>query len=170
MPKRNQHDHSSGDARAPYSDSGGPAGRHAETHDVRREALTNPGGSAPDATEEFVADIAPDTSATELGGHSDESRSAIDDKELHARLDILDQDELARLRILQPGARLEQGGTYLDLNDPARQPFKALGGQEADTHHRYVAKRDTDYELWNLLVGEAGDVEIERPEGARLAT
>jgi len=54
----------------------------------------------------------------------------------------------------------------VDLNDPSRQPFKALGSQQADADHRYVAKRDTDYELWNLLVGEGRDVEIERPEGA----
>jgi len=166
MPKRNQHDQSTGDARKPFSDQGGPAGRHAQTHDVRREAVTNPTGSAPDPAEAFVPDIAPDTSSGEAGGHAQESRSAVDDKDLHVRLQVLDDDELARLLILQPGARLEQGGTYVDLNDASRQPFKALGSQQADADHRYVAKRDTDYELWNLLVGEGRDVEIERPEGA----
>jgi len=166
MPRRGQHDQSKGDARAPFSDQGGPAGRHAQTHDVRREALTNPTGSAPDPEEAFAAEIAPDTSTAGPGGHSQESRSAVDDKDLHARLDILDDDQLSRLLILQPGARLEQGGTYVDLNDLSRQPFKALGSQEAGAEHRYVAKRDTDYELWNLLVGQGREVEIERPEGA----
>jgi len=38
-----------------------------------------------------------------------------------------------------------------------------LGGHEATERNRYIAKRDTDYELWNRLVGEDGDPEIERP-------
>ncbi len=166
MPRRGQHDQSPGDARKPFSDEGGPAGRHAETHDVRREELTNPTGPAPDREAEFAADIAPDTSAAEPGGHTEESRSAVDDKALHARLPMLDDAELARLSILEPGARLDQGGTYVDLNDASRTPFKAMGGQEAGTAHRYVAKRDTDYELWNQLVGQGREAEIERPSTA----
>lgn len=162
MPRRGQHDQSPGDARKPFSDDGGPAGRHAETHDVRREALTNPTGPAPEG-EDFAVDIAPDTSAVETGGHADESRAAVDDKVLHERLDMLDRDELSRLSILEAGARLEQGGTYVDLDDLARGPFKAVGAHEADAEHRYVAKRDTDYELWNRLVGQGREVEVERP-------
>src|SRR4051812_2035990 len=42
--QRMSDDHSPGDRRQPYSDRGGPEGRHAETHDVRREELTNPRG------------------------------------------------------------------------------------------------------------------------------
>src|SRR4051794_1776394 len=103
MPKRGQHDQSTGDARAPFSNLGGPAGRHAQTHDVRREALTNPSGSAPDPEEESFDEIVANTSTAKHGGHSQESRSAADDKDLHARLDILDEDQLARLLILQPG-------------------------------------------------------------------
>jgi len=70
---------------------------------------------------------------------------------------------LARLQVLKPGTRLEQGGTYVDLNRLNEGPIKALGGHEATARDRYVAKRDTDYELWNRLVGEDGDPEIERP-------
>ena len=75
----------------------------------------------------------------------------------------LTSDELSRLQVLEPGTRLEQGGTYVDLNRLSEGPFKALGGHEATDHERYIAKRDTDYELWNRLVGEDGDPEIERP-------
>src|SRR3712207_5336210 len=115
MPKRGQHDKSPGDDRQPYSDQGGPAGRHAQTHDVRRELLTNPKG--PDrGPDEFADDIAPDTSPVELSGHADESVRAVDDKYLHERLSALSSDELARLPVLQTGTRLEQGHTYLDLN------------------------------------------------------
>ena len=165
MPRRRHDDYSPGDARKRYSDRGGPAGKHAETHDVRREALTNPKGPQPKG-EEFTADIAPDTSTAELGGHAEESAPAADDKRLQQRLSKLDRDELAQLTVLRPGTRLEQGGTYLDLNNLARGPFKALGGQEVGPRDRYVAKRDVDYELWNRLVGQDREPEIERPSPA----
>jgi hypothetical protein len=157
MPKRGQRDHSPGDARRRYSDRGGPGGRHAETHDVRREALTNPKGLQPTRSDAFVGDIAPDTSTAQPGGHEDESSSAADDKRLHERLDMLQAEELDRLSILEQGVRLEQGGTYLDLNDLERGPFTALGAQEAGPGNRYVAKRDTDHELWNRLVGKPSE-------------
>jgi hypothetical protein len=92
-----------------------------------------------------------------------ESAPAVEDKDLHERLPELTSDELSRLQVLEPGARLEQGGTYVDLNRLSEGPFKALGGHEATQNDRYVAKRDTDYELWNRLVGADGDPEIERP-------
>ena len=52
-------DHSTGDSRQPYSDEGGPEARHAQTHDVAREAATN---SAPqvDEPDEFANDLAND--------------------------------------------------------------------------------------------------------------
>src|SRR4051812_41283960 len=117
MPKRGKgqsDDMSPGDARKPYSDIGGPAARHAQTHDVRREQLTNPKG--PDRSDEaFAADLAPATPARDLHGHADESRPAAEDKVLHERLPDLTNDELARLPVVEQGVRLEQGGTYLDL-------------------------------------------------------
>ena len=99
----------------------------------------------------------------DVPGHTDESTSAVDDKGLHERLPSLDDAELARLSVLEAGTALEQGGTYLDLNDLARGPFKAIGGQEAGSKNRYVAKRDTDYELWNRLAGDR-EPTLERPD------
>ncbi len=160
MPRR--HDPSPGDARQPFSDLGGPPGKHAQTHDLRREALSNAKGPQPEA-DDFAADLAPGTPADGPGGHADQSAPAADDKRLQDRLEELDSDELARLSVLETGARLEQGGTYVDLNDRRRQPFKALGGQAAGPEHRYVAKRDTDHELWNRLVGQGRQAKVERP-------
>jgi hypothetical protein len=97
------------------------------------------------------------------GGHAAESAPAVDDKVLHDRFPELSSDELSRLQVIEPGTRLEQGGTYVDLNRLRDGPFKALGGHEATERDRYIAKRDTDYELWNRLVGEDADPEIERP-------
>jgi hypothetical protein len=87
---------------------------------------------------------------------------AVDDKALYARLPDVTSDELSRLQVLEPGTRLEQGGTYVDLNRLAEGSFKALGGHEATKGDRYIAKRDTDYELWNRLVCDDRDPEIER--------
>ena len=154
-------DHSPGDARKPYSDQGGPAARHAQTHDVAREALTNPKG--PVAVDpSFDEQLAP-VGVGDAPGHADESRLATDDKRIINQLPDLSADELSRLTVLEPGVRLEQGGVYLDLNDRARGPFKALGGHEAEPGSRYVAKRDLDYDLWNRLAGADDDPEIERP-------
>jgi len=154
-------DHSPGDRRQPYADRGGPEARHAETHDVRREAHTNPKGPQPEDAS-FAEQLAP-VEAGPGGGHAAESAPAADDKVLHNRLPELSSDELARLLVLETGTRLEQGGAYVDLNRLDDGPFKALGGHEAKQGNRYVAKRDTDYELWNRLVGQDPEPEIERP-------
>ena len=155
-------DHSPGDRRQPYADRGGPEGRHAETHDVRREAHTNPKGPEPEDPS-FAAQLAP-VETGRAASHAMESAPASADKTLHNRLRELDDDELSRLAVLEPGARLDQGGTYVDLNRLDDGPFKALGGHEATAANRYVAKRDTDYELWNRLVGQEIEPEIERPD------
>jgi hypothetical protein len=161
-----RHDPSPGDARKPFSDMGGPEGKHAQTHDLRREELSNAKGPEPEG-EDFGADIAPAAPDEGAGGHAGESRTAADDKRLHQRLEDLDGAELAQLPVLETGARLHQGSTYVDLNDAERQPFTALGGQEAGPEHRFVAKRDTDHELWNRLVGQGREVEVERPAEAQ---
>jgi hypothetical protein len=154
-------DHSPGDRRQPYSDRGGPEGRHAETHDVRLEELTNPvGPQTVDTT--FAEQLAP-TEPTQGGGHVTKSIPAAEDKVLHTRLPQLTNEELSRLQVLEPGTRLEQGGMYIDLNRLAEGPFKVLGGHEATENDRYIAKQDTDYELWNRLVNEDADPDIERP-------
>jgi hypothetical protein len=153
-------DQSPGDRRQPYSNRGGPEGRHAETHDVRREAHTNPKGPEPEDPT-FAEQLAPMSIG---GGHAGESAPAAADKQVHTMLSTLTSDELDRLPILEPGVRLEQGGTYLNLNDLASGPFKAIGGHEATKDDRIVAKRDTDYELWNRLAGDDREPELERPE------
>jgi hypothetical protein len=155
-------DHSPGDARRPYSDVGGTEARHAQTHDVRREQLTNPKGPEPGDTS-FDEQLAPEGSPTR-GGHSAESEPAVEDKSLHDWLPALSDDELARLSVLDAGTRLEQGGVYLDLNRLSRGPFKALAGHVAGHGDRFVAKRDTDYELWNRLAGQDAEPRIERPD------
>jgi len=153
MVKRGQHDHSPGDRRQPFSDEGGPDGRHARTHDVARERATRPAGSD-DRGDDFAEDLATLDVPGAPGhrpGHADEAVSAGEIKQLHD-LD-LDNDVLAQLQVLTAGTRLEQGGVYLDLDDLAAGEFVAMGGDEAGAEDHYVAKRDTDHELWNRLLG-----------------
>ena len=163
MPKRHQGDDSPGDERRPFSDVGGPAGRHAETHDVRREQLTNPTGP-PQGEDEFSQDLR-DPRLQTAPGHADETFVAADDKEVYSLLPDWDRAELDRLPVLEEGVRLEQGGVYVDLRDRSRRPFKALGGEAAERPHLYVAKRDVDYETWNRLSGDVDEVRIDRPTG-----
>jgi hypothetical protein len=155
-------DHSPGDARKPYSDIGGPQARHAQTHDVRREQVTNPKGPQPEDTS-FADQMAQETTG-DHGGHQGESVTAVDEKALHELLPDLDRDQLTRLSVLAPDTPLEQGGAYLDLNNLADGPFKAIAGHKTTSKDRIIAKRDTDFELWNQLAGPDDEPALERPE------
>jgi len=155
-------DHSPGDARKPYSDAGGTDARHAQTHDVRREQHTNPTGPEP-VDDSFEQDLAEQTPQRVHEEHL-EATAGVDDKQVGEILPDLTDDVLARLSVLEPGTPLEQGGVYLDLNDLQRGPFKAIGGQEASGNDRIIAKKMTDYELWNEVAGRDDEPEIERPE------
>lgn len=154
-------DHSPGDARQRYSDRGGPQGRHAETHDVRREELTNPTGPEP-VDESFDEDLAKETPDSIRQAQLDSVPGGAD-KDLVNALPDLNQGDLAQLSVLAPGTPLEQGSVYLDLNDRERGPFKAIGGQEVSGSEKIIAKKTTDYELWNRIAGRDDTAEVERP-------
>lgn len=68
------------------------------------------------------------------------------------------------LTILEPGTVLDEGSVYVDLDRLADGPFRALGGQRADTGTRLVSKKDVDYALWNGLVGRDAVPRTIRPE------
>lgn len=144
-------DHSPGDARKRYSDRGGPQGRHAETHDVRREQLTNPKGPE-EVDESFAEDLAQETPDS-IREAQMASVPAADDKRVIDSLPEMSQAELAELSLLPAGTPLEQGAVYLDLDKMADGEFKAIGGREVSNQDRIVAKKATDYQLWNRLTG-----------------
>jgi hypothetical protein len=62
-------------------------------------------------------------------------------------------DELKPIPIVPPGTRLEQGATYVDLQDPRLDEFTATGDMAAGPNNWYVPKSDVDYQLWNRLIG-----------------
>ena len=122
--------------------------------------MTNP--------DEFADDLAPADvpgAPDHTPGHADESTSAVGMKDLHHL--NLRRDELARLQVLEPGTRLEQGAVYLDLDDLPAGEFTAMGNQHETAGRRYVAKRDTDYELWNGLLGSGGHIDDSGRPGER---
>src|SRR4051794_7696761 len=118
-------------------------------------------GPATEAPDEFEADL--QRVEDPLPGHAGEVRPVWEDKDLHVLPDDLDPAELDRLAVLEPGTRLEQGSTYLDLDELRRGPFTAMGGDEVRPGHRVVAKRETDHELWNRLLELAGREESAPP-------
>lgn len=72
-------------------------------------------------------------------------------KELHSRLADLTNDELKNISIIPTGTRLEEGAQYIDLNQLERGAFTADASMIAQPENYYVAKKATDYVLWNRL-------------------
>src|SRR2546430_1403769 len=66
------------------------------------------------------------------------ARTAYDVKEAHRQLEGITDDALKQIPVLGPGARLEQGATYIDLRDPRRRE---------DHGDRCTLKDAVDYEL-----------------------
>jgi hypothetical protein len=89
------------------------------------------------------------------------------EKVLMDRYPDLTREEVDRFTVIPPGTHLDQGAVYFDLRHPERGPFKAVGGQVAGEDGLVIAKRTTDFELWNRIVaddrGEETDATIERP-------
>jgi hypothetical protein len=146
MPKRGQHDPTPGDARRRFAAVGGPEARHAQTHNVRRELSTNPVG--PDL-EQRRRDAIAQQGLTPA--EKSATTAAIDDKHLVRLLADLSAEDLRQISVIMPGSPLRQGAAYIDLADPSRREFRAMGSAHAETEQRLVAKDDVDHELWHRL-------------------
>ena len=66
----------------------------------------------------------------------------------------LDDNELKEIPVLETGARLQQGATYVDLTAEPRTEFTATGDIVAASGHAYAPKDRVPYEIWNRLIGE----------------
>jgi hypothetical protein len=69
----------------------------------------------------------------------------------------LDDNDLKQVPILESGARLQQGATYIDLTDPVPTEFKASGDLIAAPNRAYAPKDKVPYEIWNRLTGKADE-------------
>lgn len=104
-------------------------------------------------------------------GEAQESKdapTAYDHKEVHRRLRDMTDDNLKQIRVIETGTRLQQGATYIDLNRLDAGEFTATGDVEAGAENLYVAKKETPYHLWNLLVGVDNPARV--PDSADLDT
>lgn len=79
--------------------------------------------------------------------------TAEDIKELHERLEGFSNDELKKITVLKPGTRLQQGATYINLNDPLREEFTGMGDMSVEENNYIVPKSEVPYMLWNRLIG-----------------
>lgn len=108
---------------------------------------------------EWEHDLGPDRLAGQNIGLVDDERevplrTAHDVKVAHLALDDFADDELRQVPILESGSRLQQGATYVDLVDAAREPFRATGDMMARESNLYVPKDRVPYTLWNRIIGE----------------
>ena len=108
--------------------------------------------------EEYRRDLNPNAMAGQNIGAGETSpqesaRTAYDIKQVHRKFDHLLDADLKQIRVLPEGSRLQHGATYFDLNHPERGEITATGEMSAEADNWYVAKADTHYNLWNLIIG-----------------
>lgn len=109
--------------------------------------------------DEFDQDLHPNRMAGQSQGlranhsQSGEFPTAYDIKDLHNVLPEFTDEELKQISVVPHGMRLEQGSTYVDLLDPDREEFTAMGSMEAIEGSWFVPKNEVHYELWNRITG-----------------
>jgi len=108
--------------------------------------------------EHWRRDLSPNAMAGsnqgQAGPHPEQTaRTAYDVKDIHRYLSEYRDDELKQIPVLPPGARLQQGATYIDLADARPQEFTATGDMETRQENCFVPKDSVDYQLWNRLIG-----------------
>lgn len=116
--------------------------------------------------QEFRQDLNPHAMAGQnlgVAGPQATSRgpTAHEVKAMHRQFSDFSDDELKRIRILPFGTRLEQGATYFDMKHPSRGEFTARGDMEVGPDAWCVAKSETDYQLWNRLIGVTNSERLE---------
>lgn len=143
--ERDQRARENREQRAREDFRGGTSGAHGEP----QTELRHP--------EEWAGDLNPDHMAGQNIGQpsserEQEGRNARSHKEVNRALSgRFTDDELDQIALLEPGDRLQQGATYMDLRDPERREFTATGEMEAGG--ATVPKDQVPYTLWNRLRG-----------------
>lgn len=129
---------------------------------TKRESIRKADMAAKPQTEhkhpdEWERDLNPERMAGQNIGPAEGAhvhRTAHDVKELHRSLaDEFTDDELKDIPVVPDGQRLQQGGVYIDLNDPGRKEFTATGDMTAGARNLYASKSEVPYPLWNRLMG-----------------
>ena len=87
-----------------------------------------------------------------------DAATAYEVKEVHRQFNGFTDDELRRIPIVPPGSRLEQGATYVDLQDPQLREFTATADMTAAPENWYVPKSEIDYRLCTQVTFSAASL------------
>src|SRR5207249_2998652 len=79
-------------------------------------------------------------------------RTALEVRHDHRVLQDLAADLLRQMPLVPDGARLTRRGEYLDLHDPGRADFRALGDEVVRPGQRLIARSDVSTEAWRALL------------------
>ena len=90
--------------------------------------------------------------------------SAGDVKEAYELLPEFHHDELRQIRIIESGVRLHVGSVFVDLRDRGHGE-RVAHGEETVGSELLVSKRETDYVIWNKILGTS-DAETADPENS----
>jgi hypothetical protein len=106
---------------------------------------------------EFQRDLNPNAMAGQnlgpRGPHAEQiARTLFDIKDLHERYRHWSDSALQQVPVLPAGSRLEQGATYIDLNEQPPREFTATGDMQAAASQHIVAKSSVPYQVWNRLL------------------
>jgi hypothetical protein len=111
--------------------------------------------------DEWQRDLNPDHLAGQNIGRVAAETTDSDRTAFHLRkngqrdLPGLHDEELKQVPLVAEGARLQQGGTYIDLNAHQPEEFTATGDMAATSDTAYVPKDRVPYEIWNRLTGKS---------------
>ena len=90
-------------------------------------------------------------------------RTAFEVRHDHRVLHDLRADLLRHIPLVPDGARLQRRAEYLDLHDPARADFRALGDETVRPGQRLVARSEVSLEAWRELLDASDRVLGRRP-------
>jgi hypothetical protein len=103
----------------------------------------------------------------DVGDPTEETRTLHHHETLPPPLDGLAREDRDALVILVEGTQLRQGAIYVDLDDFAAGPFRALAGQRVRDGQRIVPKHRVGYVLWDQIVGRDAEADVIRPREDR---
>lgn len=116
--------------------------------------------------DEFSRDLGHGNDAVDHDDATEEVRLLGHHEDLPEALAGLERGERGAIPVLVTGSQLRQGSVYVDLDNPAAGPFRAVGGQHAEEGQRLVPKHRIEFDLWNALVGQGTEAETVHPGDA----
>jgi hypothetical protein len=87
-----------------------------------------------------------------------ERRSALDVRHDHRVLHEFGTEALRQMPLVPEGARLSRRAEYLDLHDPARADFRAIGDEIVRPGQRVVARSEVAPDVWRRLIAACDHV------------